>query len=467
MRLLSYGLALSSASTVLADGSIHTLGLKIYPNSHPVQISLNESCILGGEDGLLFAAGNSLNGICFPDPPLKPTKRPAPWTQELCEPSHDSLGKYCIYTDTNFASGRGISIFTSPEVAEIIANSDPFLKPETIADVNIIPSPSFSKEALPGRGFGLIANRTLYRGDLIFAYTPAYIAAEDVYVNLPKSKRHSMQREAIDALPPYTRDMVWGLHAHFDIERTDSIINTNSFEVEFGEGKTHYAVFPETARINHDCRPNAHYHFDPKTLTSYVHAIRTIRPGEELSVSYTDLSVTHEERRAYIKNSWGFDCTCSHCTRRDVFINESDKRLLKIDELEAHLNDWTFSSSATPEMAETLVALYTLERLDSPISEAYTHAALQYNAVGKESQAVKYAALACEYGMLHNGADADDVLEMQDMMADPKGHWSWRLRHKVLEQHGDMRATEDIIAEAREGVMRGIDPVILANAERE
>ena len=42
------------------------------------------------------------------------------------------------------------------------------------------------------------------------------------------------------------------------------------------------------SRMNHDCRPNADYHFDPTTMTQYVHAIRPIAKGEEITISYIE-----------------------------------------------------------------------------------------------------------------------------------------------------------------------------------
>lgn len=40
------------------------------------------------------------------------------------------------------------------------------------------------------------------------------------------------------------------------------------------------------SRMNHDCRPNAAYHFDPETAMMEVHAVRPIAAGEEITVSY-------------------------------------------------------------------------------------------------------------------------------------------------------------------------------------
>ncbi len=40
--------------------------------------------------------------------------------------------------------------------------------------------------------------------------------------------------------------------------------------------------------MNHDCRPNADYHYDPDTLAQYIYAVRPIAAGEEITISYLE-----------------------------------------------------------------------------------------------------------------------------------------------------------------------------------
>ena len=79
--------------------------------------------------------------------------------------------------------------------------------------------------------------------------------------------------------------------------RVDKIIHTNAFDLDNkGIVEVHddddrdswYTVFPEISRMNHDCRPNADYYFDPQTFTHNIHAVRPIMPGEEITVSYIE-----------------------------------------------------------------------------------------------------------------------------------------------------------------------------------
>ena len=81
-------------------------------------------------------------------------------------------------------------------------------------------------------------------------------------------------------------------------------------------------------------------------------------------------------------------------------------------------------------MAETLISLYKQERLDGPIAEAYAHASFEYNGVGDIWRAQKYARLGIASGILYGGPMDNDVEELEDLIEDPRYHWSWRFRER-------------------------------------
>jgi hypothetical protein len=182
--------------------------------------------------------------------------------------------------------------------------------------------------------------------------------------------------------------------------------------------------------MNHDCRPNAHYYFDPLTFTQHVHALRTILPGEELTISYLDPAQKRKERIHALKNSWGFQCSCSQCTAQSAISSASDSRIDKIARIRDNLEDYSPESVASPEMADLLISLYEQERMWGPIAEAYSYAALEYNGAGDAFIAQKYAHLAVEVGLVYGGPHDTDVKEMEQLLKDPKAHWSWKLRIK-------------------------------------
>ena len=214
---------------------------------------------------------------------------------------------------------------------------------------------------------------------------------------------------------------------HFDDDPVDDRINTNNFEVTI-DGVSQSALFPEIAMMNHDCRPNAAYAWDENTLTHYVHAIRTIQPGEEITITYIDNEKDRARRVQRLQRNWGFVCGCSSCTAHPALVQESDSRLYQITDLVRILDDWTAESGATPEVAELLVSLYMQERLDASLATAYKHAAEVYSSFGKKYEAMGYARLSAEMSMLDKGFTDGDVKEMRKMSVDPEMTWSWKKR---------------------------------------
>ncbi|KAJ9137786.1 hypothetical protein NKR19_g8079, partial [Coniochaeta hoffmannii] len=129
-------------------------------------------------------------------------------------------------------------------------------------------------------------------------------------------------RTAVEGLERKKGD--WGGEGGYQI---DEILGINAVRVEIEEGVEAMGLWVEFSRINHDCQPNAMYRFSPKTLALEVFPYRTIQPGEEITVSYTPISMPRHERRAHLRQVWGFDCACALCrstASRDDDDNDDD-----------------------------------------------------------------------------------------------------------------------------------------------
>lgn len=67
----------------------------------------------------------------------------------------------------------------------------------------------------------------------------------------------------------------------------DGIKSTNAFGIDLQEGKEGYSgVFIELSRLNHSCGPNLRTFWNPHLFIMSAQAVRPIRAGEELTVSY-------------------------------------------------------------------------------------------------------------------------------------------------------------------------------------
>ncbi|ERS99739.1 hypothetical protein HMPREF1624_03103 [Sporothrix schenckii ATCC 58251] len=363
--------------------------------------------------------------------------------------------EYCVYTSESFAEGHGITVMTSPAKAVHFAQLPAFADPETVRGINrdIVyesehghrsdqPPLSYRVEAMPGKGFGVVATKYLNRGDLIMSTTASVVIDYALFESIPDEDVVRMQTVAVDSLPPRHHARFMNLSTHAATEGHEQIVNkilaTNAFDIETDDDdeRGYFVVFPEISRLNHDCRPNADYHFDYDTLTQHIHAVRPIAAGEEITVSYMDLIKPRKARMDKLKHTWGFECGCSLCTQNRPMTRASDARIAQILDLRDEFRDYTVTSRATPQMAELFISLFEQERLDAMLYEAYSYAAVEYNGDGEPWLATKYARLAIEAGLMSVGTHDADVVEMRQLAADPWKHWSWMLRKSRRLQWG-------------------------------
>lgn len=350
-----------------------------------------------------------------------------PWTfWPECFTNEDVKEPYCVFGDQNFASGRGIFIATTRTAAYAIREKPAFKNPKVLENINEYSNPPFEQHEFPGKGRGLVANKTLHRGDQIFASTPLLITDGEIY-NLDQVERLALLYRGVETLPVASQNQFWNLLGHFKGDPVEDRINTNNFDITIDD-ISQQALFPEIAMLNHDCRPNAAYFWDEETMSHYVHAIRDILPGEEITITYIDNEQERETRMARLKKNWGFTCACSACTAHPSLTNESDARLRTIGVLTMVLDDWSAESQIVPEVAELIISLFQQERLDASLATAYKHAAEVYSSFGKRWEAMKYATLSFELSMLDKGFRHEDVREMGKMASQPELTWSWKKR---------------------------------------
>jgi hypothetical protein len=366
------------------------------------------------------------------------------WTRSSpCFKSKENAQEYCVFQDSNFAEKRGTVLVTSPERAAYLERLPAFTDPSLAAGINqditrTIPA-KYKVEKIKGKGMGVIATGFIRRGELIMANTASLMFDYAAYGKLERDEYLRLQADAIDSLPEAHRQLVLDLCTHDDagnrsyVELVEMITSTNVFDVDSDEGdpdqeNRFYALFPEIARMNHDCRPAADYYFDLDTWTQYVHAVRPIYPGEEITITYINPLMKQAERAHKLQRTWGFKCSCAACTASKYVIASSDDRLNQISEVRAELGRYGSESWATPQMAELLISLYEQEKLWGMLSEVYRYAALEWNGIGEPWTATKYARLAIEYGIYSSGPKDGDVADMDELATDPWSHWSWMFR---------------------------------------
>ena len=72
-------------------------------------------------------------------------------------------------------------------------------------------------------------------------------------------------------------------------------------------------LYPRVSTLNHSCVPSCHY-TTARHGVMEVRARTALQEGDELSVHYTDLYESREERGRQLMRDKGFLCSCSRCT---------------------------------------------------------------------------------------------------------------------------------------------------------
>ena len=161
--------------------------------------------------------------------------------------THGCSGRYCVYTDTQFWGGRGISLVTTAETfdtAVLKALKRSYQHPEFITQVA---TDAFEEHEIPGKGIGLVAKRILRRGELLISEPPSLLVHLNMRANVTDKKRMEMQRAAVNALPLRARSETLELMGHFGGDPIEDRLDTNSFAVTLAKWLDHHALFTQTS----------------------------------------------------------------------------------------------------------------------------------------------------------------------------------------------------------------------------
>eukprot|EP01064_Diplonema_japonicum_P031740 TRINITY_DN5769_c0_g4_i1.p1 TRINITY_DN5769_c0_g4~~TRINITY_DN5769_c0_g4_i1.p1 ORF type:complete len:416 (+),score=89.84 TRINITY_DN5769_c0_g4_i1:45-1250(+) len=78
-------------------------------------------------------------------------------------------------------------------------------------------------------------------------------------------------------------------------------------------------VYRVCSCFNHSCEPNIQVMYsDDNDETLVVHAIREIKKGDELCISYIDEDASYNTRQEQLRDHYLFTCICPKCTREST-----------------------------------------------------------------------------------------------------------------------------------------------------
>ncbi|KAL5119642.1 hypothetical protein ACEQ8H_002488 [Pleosporales sp. CAS-2024a] len=221
------------------------------------------------------------------------------------------------------------------------------------------PNSCYEIRQVPGKGCGCFATAPIKRGTRILADSPLvivpiakYLASDigSVFEKLTADEQaqylslHSGHGQDPKTWPsrihesvtPRERQRIQEQHeARVGTEPTlISIFQVNCMELDGGA-----AVFPHAARFNHACNPNATFSWNPAIGQETIHAMQDIDQGDEITLSYCDMS--HERQlRGWELKHYGFVCNCKSCeidadgdTADGTWAYQSAQRRFRLEEL--------------------------------------------------------------------------------------------------------------------------------------
>jgi hypothetical protein len=282
---------------------------------------------------------------------------------------------------------------------------------------------AYTLQPIPGKGKGLIATRAISQGELILSEPPLFTTAS---LSDPATFEKDLGA-IVKALPKEGQRAFLSLHNNNPgADPFSNIVRSNGYPL--GPNSEVGAIFPLVARLNHACRPNAQHAWNAARGLEVVHAVRDIKQGEELTLSYSEGGPS-EQRRSSLKEYFGFDCACEACSLGPAELQASDARLKRAQKLDEAIGD-PRRVRHLPERAladcKALMEIYQQEqifdlRLPRLYYDAFQIAAMHSDA----ARASVFARLCADARTVCEGEESEEVASMRELQADPADFGNW------------------------------------------
>ncbi|KAG5651531.1 hypothetical protein H0H81_008293 [Sphagnurus paluster] len=209
----------------------------------------------------------------------------------------------------------------------------------------------------PGMGKGVFANMDFKPGSLIMCERPLAIFPAMIPCGIDGTPHPQISFKAfVEWMQPEYRKVFCGLYNCKSTAKDDllGIVNTNCIYVGRLPGSyngLYGAVGIELSRFNHSCTPNAQERWDLQSMSFHVRALRPIKKGEQIFISYCSLLRSRTERQQELSQKYGFKCACECCSlppkdsaRSDARRGALDAAHVKLYELDHQERDKAFQA---------------------------------------------------------------------------------------------------------------------------
>ena len=273
-----------------------------------------------------------------------------------------------------------------------------------------------------GKGNGLVARLDIAKGQRILIEKPIFTISNFS----PDSQLDSHIAGKLKSLSKSEQRQFLSLHNNFPGKHVFSgIFKTNALPC--GPDSVTGGVYPTICLINHSCLPNSHHSWNSDAKCETVHAIRDIKAGEEITISY-DTGGPSDFRQEHLRASFGFSCNCSICSLPSLELQNSDTRRRQIQHLDNAIGN---SDRVMNRPDECLADCRSLSRI---LEEEYRGSAivlvarLYYDAFqisithGDQARAKIFAQRGYEMRVICEGEDSPETQKMKGLMDKPTGH---------------------------------------------
>ncbi|RYP40633.1 hypothetical protein DL769_011736 [Monosporascus sp. CRB-8-3] len=239
----------------------------------------------------------------------------------------------------------------------------------------------------------------------------------------------SLKGPKLEALTKEEQRQFFALHNNFPGKYPFAgIVKTNALPC--GPGASIGGVYPTICRINHSCLPNCHNNWNEDLELETIHAIKDIRPGEEITIDYTEGGPS-DTRRIKLKQSFGFDCDCVVCSLPPAELKTSDDRRRRIQALDKAIGDpYRMMSDPAASLADCYALLRALEE-EYPHTTSASDARLYYDAFqiavahGDRARGKVFAERAYKVRVVVEGEDSPATKKMKALSLNPSSHSSF------------------------------------------
>jgi hypothetical protein len=331
-----------------------------------------------------------------------------------------------------------ILIKSAPQIDEPEAHTSIASSIDEIDCTKELDIPLFDIKDIPGKGRGLIARFNLSKGTRILCEKPLLTA-----VAMPRRELELTLVTRLRALPKASQRQFLSLHNKSPGSYPFStIFKTNALPC--GSNSVVGGVYPTICLINHSCIPNSHNNWNEHEKHETIHAVRPIKAGDEITIPY-DHGGPSAKRRAFLKESFGFDCSCYRCFGSSSELQESDTRRRLIQSLDDAIGDPMNMMVRLKESLSNCLSLLQILKAEYDDGAEPLNARLYYDAFqvsiahGDQARASIFADKAYQARVVCEGEDSPETQRVKAFALKPAAHatcglcsMKWRTRKETV-----------------------------------